>query len=43
MIDSAREIENLICRYAELLELGDIESMARLFADAELIDPNNQV
>lgn len=43
MTDSARQIENLIYRYAELLDLGDIESTALLFADAELVGPDGAV
>ena len=43
MVDSAREIENLIYRYAELLDLGDIQGTAALFASAELVGPDNKV
>lgn len=43
MTGSARVIENLIYRYAELLDLGDIDGMAKLFADAELVGPNGEV
>ena len=42
-MDSAREIENLIYRYAELLDLGDIPAMAALFAEAELVGPDDVV
>lgn len=34
-MDSYRQIENLIYRYAELLDAGDLAAVAALFADAE--------
>ena len=40
---SDREIENLLYRYAELLDLGDIEGMAKLFVHADFVDPDDQV
>lgn len=38
-----REIENLIYRYAELLDLGDIAAVAQLFSRAQFIGPDGQV
>lgn len=38
-MDSARAIENLLHRYAELIDLGDLEGVARLFAHGEILAP----
>ena len=38
-----REIENLIYRYAELLDLGDIPAVAQLFARARFLGPDGEV
>lgn len=38
-----REIENLIYRYAELLDLGDIAQVAQLFARARFLGPEGDV
>ncbi len=38
-----REIENLIYRYAELLDLGDIAAVAALFARARFVGPDGKV
>lgn len=37
-----REIENLIYRYAELLDLGDIPAVASLFARAKFLGPDGE-
>ncbi|GAB5445130.1 nuclear transport factor 2 family protein [Gymnodinialimonas sp.] len=36
-MDSARQIENLIYRYAELIDAGDLAGVAALFANGEII------
>ncbi len=36
-MDSARQIENLIYRYAELIDTGDLAGVAALFANGEII------
>jgi 3-phenylpropionate/cinnamic acid dioxygenase small subunit len=38
-MDSARAIENLLYRYAELIDGGDLEGVARLFAHGEILAP----
>lgn len=38
-----REIENLIYRYAELLDLGDIPAVAQMFARAKFLGPDGAV
>ena len=38
-----RHIENLIYRYAELLDLGDIPAVAQLFARAQFLGPEGDV
>lgn len=38
-----RHIENLIYRYAELLDLGDIPAVAQLFARAQFLGPEGEV
>ncbi len=38
-----REIENLIYRYAELLDLGDIAAVAQLFSRAQFLGPEGEV
>ena len=37
-MDSARQIENLLYRYAELIDSGDYAGIGQLFAHAEIID-----
>ena len=39
-MDSYREIENLIYTYAELVDAGNLEGMARLFSHAEFLGPD---
>ena len=39
MMDSHRAIENLLYRYAELIDDGDLEGVARLFAHGEILAP----
>ncbi|AQT79924.1 Ring hydroxylating enzyme beta subunit [Mycolicibacterium litorale] len=36
MADHAREIENLICTYAERLDAGDLDGVAELFAHGRI-------
>ena len=38
-MDSYRAIENLLYRYAELIDLGDLPRMAALFEHAEILAP----
>ena len=38
-MDSYREIENLLHRYAELIDNGEFEGIAMLFAHAEILAP----
>lgn len=38
-MDDARKIENLIYRYAELIDSGNLEELAELFAAAEIVSP----
>ena len=38
-MDSYRAIENLLYRYAELIDDGDLEGVARLFTHAEILAP----
>jgi 3-phenylpropionate/cinnamic acid dioxygenase small subunit len=38
-MDSHRAIENLLYRYAELIDAGDLEGVARLFEHAEILAP----
>ena len=35
-MNASREIENLICRYAELIDRGDLEGVAQLFSHGEI-------
>jgi 3-phenylpropionate/cinnamic acid dioxygenase small subunit len=42
-MDSYREIENLIYTYAELIDAGNLEGMARLFSHAEFFGPDGEV
>jgi 3-phenylpropionate/cinnamic acid dioxygenase small subunit len=35
-------IQNLLYRYAELLDLGDFDGVAALFSQAEMIGPNGE-
>jgi len=42
-MDSYREIEHLIYRYAELIDSGDLNSMADLFSHAELVGPDGKL
>jgi 3-phenylpropionate/cinnamic acid dioxygenase small subunit len=39
--DSAREIENLIYRYAELIDAGDLDGVAELFAHGRIHGVDN--
>jgi 3-phenylpropionate/cinnamic acid dioxygenase small subunit len=41
MSDSAREIENLIYRYAELIDAGDLDAVAGLFAHGRICGVEN--
>jgi len=38
-MDSYRELENLLHRYAELIDDGDLDGVARLFEPAEILAP----
>jgi 3-phenylpropionate/cinnamic acid dioxygenase small subunit len=38
-----REIEKLIYRYAELLDLGDLPAVAQLFSRAQFLGPDGEV
>jgi len=40
MTDPAREIENLIYHYAELMDAGDFPAVAELFRDACIVAPD---
>ena len=42
-MDSCREIENLINIYAELIDSGDLEGVARLFTHADFLDANGKI
>lgn len=42
-MDSYREIENLIYTYAERVDAGDLEGMARLFSHAEFFGPDGEI
>ncbi|MCR9106693.1 MAG: nuclear transport factor 2 family protein [Gammaproteobacteria bacterium] len=44
-MDDAREIENLIYRYAELIDSGELQGLAELFATGEIIsrEHNTQI
>ncbi len=42
-MESSRQIENLIYRYAELIDDGDLEGVAELFRDAEIVSPVHNV
>lgn len=41
MIDSARQIENLIYTYAELIDAGDLDGVAALFAHGRICGVEN--
>jgi 3-phenylpropionate/cinnamic acid dioxygenase small subunit len=41
-MDSYRAIENLLYRYAELIDAGDLEGVARLFEHGEILAPAAQ-
>lgn len=41
MTDSAREIENLIYRYAELIDAGDLDGVATLFTHGRICGVEN--
>ena len=43
MSSSAREIENLLYLYAERLDLGDLDGMAQMFAEADFVGPEGEV
>jgi len=36
-MEASRQIENLIYRYAELIDHGDLDGLANLFRDAEIV------
>ena len=36
MTDSATQLSNLIARYAELIDAGDLDGVSRLLADAAI-------
>ena len=42
-MDSYREIEKLVYTYAELVDAGDLEGMARLFSHAEFFGPDGKI
>lgn len=42
-MDSYREIENLIYKYAELIDSGNLEGMAQLFCYADFIGPDGKL
>ncbi len=42
-MEDTRCIENLIYRYAERIDNGDLEAVAELFRDAEIISPAHNV
>lgn len=42
-MDNYREIENLIYSYAELIDTGNLEGMAQLFAHAEFFGPDGKL
>ena len=42
-MSAERQIENLIYRYAELLDLGDIPAVAQLFSRAQFLGPEGEV
>ena len=41
MTDNAREIENLMYRYAELIDAGDLDGVAELFANGRICGVEN--
>lgn len=42
-MDSARQIENLLYRYAELIDGGDYAGIGRLFAHARVLDADGNL
>ena len=42
-MEDSRQIENLIYRYAELIDCGDLEGVAELFRQAEIISTVHNV
>jgi 3-phenylpropionate/cinnamic acid dioxygenase small subunit len=40
-MDAARQIENLIYRYAELIDQGELQSLAELFRHAAIVSPEH--
>ena len=42
-MEDSRQIENLIYRYAELIDNGDLEGVAELFRHAEIYSPAHDV
>lgn len=38
-MDDSRQIENLVYRYAQLIDGGDLSGVAELFRDAEIVSP----
>jgi 3-phenylpropionate/cinnamic acid dioxygenase small subunit len=42
-MEDCRQIENLIYRYAELIDEGDLEGVAELFRDAEIVSTAHNV
>ena len=42
-MDSARQIENLLYRYAELIDNGDYAGIGQLFAQAKIIDADDNL
>jgi ketosteroid isomerase-like protein len=42
-VEDSREIENLIYLYAERIDAGDLEGVAELFSEAEIISPVHNV
>jgi len=42
-MEDSRHIENLIYRYAELIDNGDLKGVAELFRDAEIVSPAHDV
>jgi 3-phenylpropionate/cinnamic acid dioxygenase small subunit len=41
-MDSYRAIENLLYTYAELIDLGDLPAMAKLFEHGEILAPSDE-
>ena len=42
-MEDSRQIENLIYRYAQRIDAGDLEGVAQLFCNAEIVSPAHNV